>query len=423
VFVDEATIEVRAGRGGDGAATLRHEKYVPRGGPDGGDGGRGGDVVAVADPKLRTLIDFTYHPHYRAMDGRQGARNRRNGRKGAQVEIRLPVGTLIKDSESLRAVADLVKPGQRVMLAKGGRGGRGNARFATAKRQTPRFAERGEPGQRCKLGLELKLLADVGVLGLPNVGKSSLIARVSAARPKIADYPFTTLVPNLGVVRIEEGVSFILADMPGLIEGAHLGAGRGHDFLRHVERTRVLIHVLDVSAPDRDPREDFTVLNRELSLYREELADRPHLVALNKIDLMPPAEKLEQTEAFLRDRGREVFRISAVTGEGVMALMGRAARILDALPADRGEEAGDEPELPEAPRAPLSVVQVGTGEFEVSGDDVERVIVMTDLENEEAVRHLHRRLQRMGVIRKLRELGAKNGDQVRIGAVELDYVE
>jgi GTP-binding protein len=315
-----------------------------------------------------------------------------------------------------------------VLVARGGRGGRGNARFATPKRQTPRFAEKAEPGEARKLILELKLLADVGILGFPNAGKSSLIGRVSAAKPRIADYPFTTLVPNLGVVRIEEGVSFSMADMPGLIEGAHRGAGRGHDFLRHVERTRLLIHVLDVSVPDRDPRKDFAALNRELELYSADLGRRPQLVALNKIDLLPPAEKLDATEGFLRDRGCEVYRISAVTGEGTMALMGRTARLLDELASDellsREEQAGEaELESPSVPRAPLRIAQLAEGSFEVSGEEVERAIVMTDLDNEEAVRHLHRRLQRMGVIRRLRRLGAKNGDQVRIGSVALDYVE
>ncbi len=268
----------------------------------------------------------------------------------------------------------------------------------------------------------MKLLADVGVLGLPNVGKSSLIARVSAARPAIAAYPFTTLTPNLGVVRIEEGVSFTLADMPGLIEGAHRGAGRGHDFLRHVERTRLLIHMLDVSAPDRDPLDDFAALNRELELYRADLAQRPQVVALNKIDLRPPADKLDRIESSLRDLGCAVHRISAATGEGVMALMGDVAQRLAQL--SPGEQAVEgEIEASPAPKRPLRVARVGEAAFEVSGDAVERMTVMTDLGNEEAVRHLHRRLQRMGVIRRLRNLGGKNGDRVRIGSVELEFVE
>jgi GTP-binding protein len=423
LFVDEAEIEVSAGDGGAGAVSLRRERFVPRGGPDGGDGGRGGDVAAVADAHLRTLIDATYRSRYRAENGRGGGPKRQRGKKGRSVEIRLPVGTVIRDAEDGRLVADLAQPGQRVVLARAGRGGRGNASFATSTRQTPRFAEKGQPGERFRLRLELKLLADVGLIGLPNVGKSSLIARVSAARPKIADYPFTTLVPNLGVVRLEEGESFVLADLPGLIEGAHRGVGRGHDFLRHVERTKLLIHMVDIAAPDRDPREDFVTLNRELKLYSDELARRPQLVALNKIDLRPPEEKLEQMQTFLTDRECEVFRISAVTGEGVRALMGRTARLLGEMPEVHLERPGVEAEPAERPRRPLQIALGDDGAFEVSGDAVELAVQMTDLDNEEAVRHLHRRLLRMGVIERLRDLGAKDGDRVRIADVELDFVD
>jgi len=261
------------------------------------------------------------------------------------------------------------------------------------------------------------------VLGLPNVGKSSLIARVSAARPKIADYPFTTLVPTLGVVRIEEGVSFVIADLPGLVEGAHRGAGRGHKFLRHVERTRLLIHMLDVSLPDRDPRQDFAALNRELALYRAELAHRPQLVALNKMDLLPPLDKLAVVESSLEEQGFPVFRISALTGEGVAALMGAAATRLAELPAPIIPEARTEAPAEEPSLAALQVEQLGDGSYRVAGEAAERAVIMTNLDNEEAVRYLHRRLQRLGVIRRLRALGAKDGDRVRIGSVELEFVE
>jgi GTP-binding protein len=422
-FVDEAAIQVKAGDGGDGMVSFRREKHVPRGGPDGGDGGRGGDVIAVADPHLRTLIDFTYRHHHRAESGGRGGPNHRHGRNGAHLEIRLPVGTVVRNAEDARVLADLARPGQRVVLARGGRGGRGNARFATSTRHAPQFAEKGEPGQLLRLLLELKLLADVGVLGLPNVGKSSLIARVSAARPKIADYPFTTLAPNLGVVRVEEGTSFVIADLPGLVEGAHRGAGRGHAFLRHVERTRLLIHMLDAAAPDRDPREDFTAINRELQLYDPELARRPQLVALNKVDLGPPEERLSAAEGFLAERGYRSFRISALTGEGLRSLVGAAAQMLAQLPRPAAAEAPVEVRTIRARREPPQVARVSEELFQVSGDDVERLVVMTDLANEEAVRYLHRRLERMGVIRRLRELGAKQGDRVRIGGIELDFVE
>jgi GTP-binding protein len=423
MFLDEADIDVAAGDGGDGALSLRHEKFVPRGGPDGGNGARGGDVIAVADPHLRTLIDVAYHKHYRAESGGRGGSNNRRGKKGAEVEVPLPIGTVITDTEDGSLVADLAHAGQRVLLARGGRGGRGNASFASSTRQTPRFAETGEPGQRRRLHLELKLLADVGIIGLPNVGKSSLISRISSAKPKIADYPFTTLVPNLGVVRLEEGVSFVVADLPGLVEGAHEGAGRGHDFLRHVERTSLFIHLLDVSLAERDPLEDCATVNRELALHRQELAQRPQLVALNKIDLLPPAEKLDRVEAALREQGREVFRISALTGQGIMPLMGRTAQLLaESVGTVREEMLSQVEAQPRPPRA-LRVEQVGEARFVVSGDRVERMISMTDLENEEAVRHLHRRLERMGVIRRLRDLGAKDGDRVRIGKADLEFVE
>lgn len=423
MFVDEAEIEIKAGDGGDGAVSLRREKHVPKGGPDGGDGGRGGDVVAVADSHLRTLIDFAHQTQYRAEDGGRGVPGRRRGRDGADIEIRLPIGVVIRDTRDGRVIADLIRATQRIVLGRGGRGGRGNAKFATAARRTPRFAERGEPGQAWRFSLELKLLADVGLLGLPNAGKSSLIARVSAARPKIADYPFTTLAPNLGVVRIEEGVSFVIADLPGLVEGAHLGAGRGHDFLRHVERTRLLIHMLDIGDPEGDASHDFVTLKRELALYRAELARRPQLVALNKIDLRPPAERLAAVESFIEEQGHAVFRISALTGEGVSALMGAAAQELARLPAPLPIETDAEPTAPPAPAAPLQVAQLCNGSYAVTGEEVERVAVMTDLDNEEAVRHLHRRLLRMGVIRRLRKLGAKDGDRVRIGSIELEFVE
>jgi GTP-binding protein len=423
MFVDEADIEVAAGNGGDGALSLRHEKFVPRGGPDGGDGARGGDVIAVAGPHLRTLIDVAYRKRYRAGNGGRGGPNNRRGKRGAAVEVALPVGTVITDAEDGSLVADIAHAGQKALLAGGGRGGHGNASFASSTRQTPRFAEKGEPGQRRRLHLELKLLADVGIIGLPNVGKSSLIARVSAARPKIADYPFTTLVPNLGVVRLEEGVSFVVADLPGLVEGAHRGVGRGHDFLRHVERTGLLIHVLDIAAPDRDPVGDLAAVNRELALYREELAQRPQLVALNKIDLLPPPEKLDQVEGALRGQGHEVFPISALTGKGVLQLMGRTAQLLAEAVGPVREEMASRVQAEPRPRRPLRVEQVEGGRFSVSGDDVERLIAMTELENEEAVRHLHRQLERMGVIRKLRELGAKDGDRVRIGRADLEFVD
>lgn len=423
MFVDEAQIEVKAGDGGDGVVSFRREKHVPRGGPDGGDGGRGGSIVAVADPHVRTLIDFTYHSHFTAPRGGNGSGKRWHGKNGAEVELRLPSGTTIREAGSGTLIADLVAPEQRVVLAAGGRGGHGNAHFATSTRQSPRFAEKGEPGQALRLKLELKLLADVGVIGLPNVGKSSLIAQASAARPKIADYPFTTLAPNLGVVRVEEGRSFVMADLPGLVEGAHLGAGRGHAFLRHVERTRALIHVLDVSVPERSPQQDFEIVNEELARHDLALAERPQLVALNKMDLNPEEGKLAAFEAYLTGRGYRSLRISALTGEGVYPLMAQTADLLDRLPAETEVAPAPRASEVEEREAPVQVVRIDGNTFQVTGAAVERVVIMTDLDNTEAVRHLHRRLERMHVIQRLRGLGAKDGDLVRIGEVELTFVE
>lgn len=423
MFVDEARIQVRAGRGGNGVVSFRREKYVPRGGPDGGDGGRGGDVIAVVDESLRTLIDFHYHKHYRAEPGRPGEGGNRQGRNGRTCVFRVPPGTLIYDDETGCLLADLTQPGQQVVVARGGRGGRGNAAFATATRQTPRFAERGEPGEERWLRLELKLLADVALIGFPNVGKSTLLARVSAARPKIASYPFTTLVPHLGVVRLEEGRSFVLADLPGLIEGAHQGRGLGDRFLRHVERAPLLVHLLDLSGLERpDPLADFETLNTELQAYSPHLASRPQIVVGNKLDLPGAKERWEQTAAELRNRGWiEVFGISAVTGEGVRELLYCLADRLETLP--RPELRPSEPPPAPAVAETLRVEEEEPGVFVVHGPEVERLVAMTDLDNPEGVLHLQQQLRRLGVLRALRESGVAEGDVVRVGEVEFDFVE
>ncbi|MCS6949997.1 MAG: GTPase ObgE [Armatimonadota bacterium] len=424
MFVDEVTIEVQAGDGGSGCVAFRREKYVPRGGPSGGDGGRGGDVVLIADERLTTLLDYHFQRHHRAERGGDGGPNLRHGKHGAHCELRVPVGTVVHDEETGEWLADLIQPGQRVVVARGGRGGHGNAYFANPAQQTPRFAEKGEPGERRRLRLELKLLADVGLVGYPNVGKSTLISRISAAKPKIADYPFTTLVPNLGVVFVEPGRSFVVADLPGLIEGAHAGEGLGHQFLRHVERCRVLVHMLDISGmTGRDPLQDFEVIGRELELYNPDLLHRPTVVALNKADVAP-AELRDRVRDALTQRGYAVHVISAATGEGVQSLVYHLAELLDSIP------------LPATPvedmvviRAPRqderawSVVQTGEHEFTVQGKGIERLVKMTDMENEEAVRRLHRKLERIGVLQRLREAGIQHGDTVRIGDEEFDFID
>jgi len=333
VFIDEATISVSAGRGGDGCVSMRREKFVPRGGPDGGDGGRGGDVVIAADGNLATLLDQRMKRVYRAEAGRPGEGGNRTGRDGQDVEIRVPVGTVVADLDAPeRPLADLARHGDRLVAARGGRGGRGNARFKTASRQTPDFAQAGRPGQTRQLRLSLKLLADVGLVGFPNAGKSTLLRRVSAARPQVADYPFTTLVPCLGVAEVDER-RFVIADIPGLIEGASGGAGLGDRFLRHIERTRVLVHLLDAGAAlleGRDLSDDYRVIRSELGAYQPGLLERVELVAINKIDLVADRASLEPLEKQLEQAGRRVFRISGATGEGVAELLASLARLLDA---------------------------------------------------------------------------------------------
>ncbi|MGZ6098529.1 MAG: GTPase ObgE [Myxococcaceae bacterium] len=329
-FVDQVSIQVKAGDGGNGAVAFRREKFIDRGGPSGGDGGNGGSVVFEADTGLTTLLDFRYQPLHRARNGQHGMGSDCNGAAAEDLVLRVPVGTLIRDQDSGEILADLASPGARVVIARGGRGGLGNINFATSTRQTPRFAQDGTPGEERKLVLELKLLADVGLLGFPNAGKSTLISRISRARPKVADYPFTTLVPNLGVVPYKDGISFVMADIPGIIEGAAEGAGLGHQFLRHVERCRVLIHMVDLAAPgeDRAPLQDLDVLNHELARYSPELAGKPQIVAANKMDLPDGRERLAPFQAAMAERGVPVFPISAATGEGLGPLLDAVAQVL-----------------------------------------------------------------------------------------------
>ncbi|HZR22263.1 MAG TPA: GTPase ObgE [Vicinamibacterales bacterium] len=327
MFVDEVDIHVEAGNGGRGCLAFRREKFVPRGGPSGGDGGHGGSVYVVASPHINTLINFRFHPEFSAERGEHGMGSNRTGHGGADLELPVPIGTLVyektgDETEPLKLIADLAEEGQRVLVAKGGRGGMGNARFATSTNRAPRKTQPGEPGEIKDLRLELKLLADVGLVGFPNAGKSTLIARISAARPKIADYPFTTLTPNLGVVRLSDDRSFVVADVPGLIEGAHRGLGLGHQFLRHLERTKVLVHLVDVSgASGRDPVDDLETVRNELELFRPELAAKPQLVAANKIDAVDDPARVDALEARANELTLPFFRISAATGAGVQELV------------------------------------------------------------------------------------------------------
>ncbi len=417
MFFDEARIYVKAGDGGDGCVSFRREKYVPFGGPNGGNGGKGGDVILVADPHLNTLVGFRKRMHFKAQRGAHGRGKDQHGKSGADLRIPVPVGTVVRDAETGEVLADLVHPGMEVVVVRGGRGGRGNAAFATPTNQAPRFAEKGEPGEERWLFLELKLIADVGIVGMPNAGKSTLLAAVTAARPKIADYPFTTLVPNLGVVTVNDR-DFVLADLPGLIEGAHQGAGLGHQFLRHVERTRVLIHLLDgLSA---DPLNDFNDINQELALYDPHLGEKPQVVALNKMDLPEVRERWPAVCKALREQGYEPLAISAATGENVQALLRRVVQVLDELPPEPAGEAVPVIRPPVDERL-FEVEQVEPGVFRVTGVRIERAAAMTDWENDEAIARFQRVAAAMGVMAALEQAGVKPGDTVYIGDVELEW--
>ncbi len=418
-FIDEAAIAVAAGKGGDGIVAWRREKYIPKGGPAGGDGGHGGSVYLQADPELSTLVEFRYKRSFAAESGRPGGTSNKSGKSGDDLTIAVPAGTLVYrtlEGKTEAYFADLDVPGERLLVAKGGRGGLGNQHFATSVRQAPRFAERGEPGERCTLRLELRLLADCGVVGVPNAGKSTLLSVVSAARPKIADYPFTTLEPQLGVVRVSDEESFVMVDVPGLIEGAHAGAGLGDQFLKHVERTRALVHLLDGAKPLDDILHDKTMIERELEAWNPKLLEKPALLVVNKIDLPDARERLAE----LRERFPGISGISAATREGVRELIFAVARTVEQAPA---------PEVVAPPPATIELepsdafvlVRAGDGAFELSGKRIERLAAMTNFDSDESLARFERALAKMGVEKKLRDMGAAEGDTVRIGTYEFTY--
>lgn len=421
-FVDEAVIHVKAGNGGNGCVAFRREKFVPRGGPAGGDGGRGGHVILLADPSVKTLVDLHLQRTYKAENGQHGQGSNKHGADGKDLVIRVPVGTVVYDAETGELIADLVKAGQRVVVVRGGRGGRGNAAFATPTRQTPVFAELGEPGEERTLRLELKLLADVGIIGYPNVGKSTLISRISAARPKIADYPFTTLVPNLGTVRVDN-FSFVVADLPGLIEGAHKGIGLGHQFLRHAERTSLLLHMVDIAAVEgRDPICDFETINEELRLYNPELAKKPQIVVANKMDLPNAHENLRRCLPYWRERGYEVFAISALTGEGIEPLVYRMAELVKAMqPTAPLPEASEEVIVapPKRTEAPLTIERLDEETWLVQGGEVERLTRLINASHPQALAEIKERLLRHGIWKAIRKAGAKAGDRIIVNGLEL----
>jgi GTP-binding protein len=418
MFIDEAIIKVKSGKGGDGVVHFRREKYVPYGGPDGGDGGHGGNVVLQVVPTLNTLYEFRHESQFHARDGANGARQNMTGKSAADLVIKIPPGTIVYDAHTNEIVADLTESGQKYVICKGGRGGRGNQHFATPSHQAPRIAERGEPGQEKKLRLELKLIADIGIVGVPNAGKSTFLAAVTNANPKIAPYPFTTIEPNLGVAHIDEDITLVLADIPGLIEGSHLGVGLGHDFLRHVQRTRVLIHLLDGLA--EDPLLDLAQINSELALFDPALADKPQVVALNKIDLPDVRERWPQIKRALKRRGYEPYSISAVAGTDVRQVLYRAAQLL-----------AESPPLPEPAVMPIYRLESDPRQFKishtgedwhVSGEAIERAAVMTYWEEPQSIRRFQRILETLGIEDALRKAGIKNGDTVIIGSeFELEW--
>ncbi len=422
MFLDEADIEVVAGRGGNGLATFRREKFVPRGGPSGGHGGRGGDVILVADEGVNTLYAFRFTSRFLADKGGPGGPNHMHGADGSDREVKVPVGTVVTDAASGALIGDLTSHGQRLVVAEGGRGGRGNSAFKNSVRQAPRFAEKGLPGQERRLHLELKLIADIGLIGMPNAGKSTLLSVVSAARPKIADYPFTTLVPNLGVVDLGEDI-LVLADVPGLVEGASEGRGLGDRFLRHVERTRLLLHLLDGSAPD--PLADRRIIEAELAAFSPRLAQRPRLVVVNKLDLPEVRERWPELQAALEAEGCEARAISGATGEGVRELLFALAERLRSLPPPQPEE----PSLPVLRPAavdaqPVKVEVLSPGHFRLSGERVEVAVEITDWDSDQAIARFQRLLDAVGAREALRRAGVQGGDTVSIAdLIELEWVE
>jgi len=425
MFIDKAKIYVKAGDGGDGRVSFRREKYVPNGGPDGGDGGDGGDVVLVVDEDMRTLMDFRYKRKHVAMNGEMGGTNNSTGKSAAELQIKVPAGTVLRDAETGWLLGDLKNPGDRVVVARGGRGGKGNQNFATATRQAPRFAQPGEKGPERWIELELKLIADVGLLGFPNVGKSTFLSIVTSARPKIANYHFTTLVPNLGVVELDGGRSFVIADIPGLIEGAHSGVGLGHDFLRHVERTKVLIHLLDTSGLEgRDPLEDFHKINEELKLYNEKLFNKPQLVACNKMDLPESEENYRRISQELTGRGYEVFAVSAATREGIRPLMDRVYNLLEKVKdvEEPVEEIVDLLYHSNTSEKPFAIRKENEV-FIVEGKLVDQLLASVNLDDNDSIKYFQKVLRKRGIVDELRQLGVKDGDTVKMRELEFEYFE
>lgn len=424
MFTDYTKIIIKSGDGGNGAATFRREKYVAAGGPDGGDGGNGGNIYFQVDKDKNTLIDFRYNKKFKAKNGENGSGNHCNGKYGEDLYIKVPIGTVVKDVKTGKVVVDLSKPNQKELILKGGRGGRGNSHFATATRQAPRFSEDGEKGEEKELILELKLLADVGLLGFPNVGKSTFLSTVTEARPKIANYHFTTLEPNLGVVKMKNGDGFVIADIPGIIEGASEGVGLGIQFLRHVERTRLLLHFLDVSGQEgRNPVEDFYAINEELKKYSEKLSTRKQIIVANKIDVIQDEKLLEEVEKLAKKEGLELYKISGATKQGVQELIDHVSEVLKTLPKEDLIEIEDKIVYTLEDEKQQWEIKKQDEVFIVTGKAVEKLMGRINIEDNESMYYLQKSLRNMGIEEQLKEMGICEGDTVIIAGWEMEWYE
>ena len=424
MFTDYVKIIVKSGDGGDGAISFRREKYVAAGGPDGGDGGKGGDVYFQVDPDANTLIDFRYMKKFKAENGKNGEGANRYGKGGEDLYIKVPLGTIVKDAETGKVLADLCEKGQVEKVFPGGRGGKGNSHFATSTRQAPHFSQGGEKGIEKEIILELKLLADVGLIGFPNVGKSTFLSTVTSATPKIADYHFTTLEPNLGVVKSEYGSSFVIADIPGIIEGASEGVGLGLQFLRHIERTRLLLHVVDASGIEgRNPVDDFNTINEELKKYSEKLSKRTQIIVASKADLIQDESKYEELETLAKNKNMKIFKISSVTGEGVKELLDYVTETLKTLPKENLIEVEDMEKVYTLEEKEEFTVSRDGEAYVVEGSAIERILRRVNLDDNESMYYFHKCLSQLGVDTKLKEMGVKDGDTVRLNDWELEWYD
>ncbi|MDR4317769.1 GTPase [Niallia circulans] len=429
MFVDQVKIYVKGGDGGNGMVAFRREKFVPKGGPAGGDGGKGADVIFQVEEGLRTLMDFRYQRHFKAPRGEHGMSKNQHGRNAKDMIVKVPPGTIVADANTKEVIADLTEHGQQAVIARGGRGGRGNSRFASPSNPAPELSENGEPGQERDVTLELKVLADVGLVGFPSVGKSTLLSVVSAAKPKIADYHFTTIAPNLGMVETEDNRSFVMADLPGLIEGAHSGIGLGHQFLRHIERTRVIVHVIDMAAIEgRDPYEDYVTINNELQEYNMRLLERPQIIVANKMD-MPDAEQNLKVFKEKLEEDYPIFPVSALTRSGLRELLFAIADKLENTPEFPLEEVEEEAGIHrvvykhEVDERQFYITRDPDGSFVLSGEGIEKLFKMTDFSRDESVRRFSRQMRGMGIDEALRQRGAKDGDTVKLMEYEFEFID